>query len=55
MPPPGQNPSFARFGFNLRLTKAVKWLLIINGGEHFFHGRLTELRQAVMDFVADSQ
>ena len=30
-------------------------LLIINGGEHFFHGRLTELRQAVMDFVADSQ
>jgi len=32
MPPPGQNPSFARFGFNLRLTRAVKWLLIINGG-----------------------
>ena len=30
-------------------------LLIINGGEHFFHGRLTELRQAVMDFVADNQ
>ncbi len=23
--------SFARFGLNLRLTKAVKWLLIING------------------------
>ena len=30
-------------------------LLIINGAEHFFHGRLTELRQAVMEFVADSQ
>ena len=30
-------------------------LLIINGAEHFFHGRLTELRQAVMDFVEDHQ
>ena len=30
MPPPGQNPSFSRFGANLRLTRAVKWLLIIN-------------------------
>jgi alpha/beta superfamily hydrolase len=30
-------------------------LLIVNGGEHFFHGRLSELRQAVMDFVADNQ
>jgi alpha/beta superfamily hydrolase len=27
-------------------------LLIVPGGEHFFHGRLSELRQAVMDFVA---
>lgn len=26
-------------------------LLIINGGEHFFHGRLTELREAVMTFI----
>lgn len=26
-------------------------LLIINGGEHFFHGRLGELRDAVMRFV----
>ncbi len=26
-------------------------LLIVNGGEHFFHGRLTELRDAVMTFV----
>ena len=26
-------------------------LLIINGGEHFFHGRLAELREAVKDFV----
>ena len=30
-------------------------LLIINGGEHFFHGRLGELRAAVMDFVAEHQ
>jgi alpha/beta superfamily hydrolase len=28
-------------------------LLIVEGGEHFFHGRLTELRQAVMEFVAE--
>jgi len=27
-------------------------LLIIEGGEHFFHGRLAELRNAVMDFIA---
>ena len=30
-------------------------LLIINGGEHFFHGRLGELRDAVMAFVAAHQ
>ena len=30
-------------------------LLIINGAEHFFHGRLAELRGAVMEFVADEQ
>ena len=29
-------------------------LLIVNGGEHFFHGRLGELRNAVMEFVADN-
>ena len=29
-------------------------LLIVNGGEHFFHGRLTELREAIMEFVDDS-
>jgi len=28
-------------------------LLVILQGEHFFHGRLTELRQAVMDFVSE--
>ncbi len=28
-------------------------LLIIPGGEHFFHGRLVELRDAVSEFVAD--
>jgi alpha/beta superfamily hydrolase len=30
-------------------------LLIINGGEHFFHGRLGDLRDAVMVFVAEHQ
>lgn len=30
-------------------------LLIIPGGEHFFHGRLIELRDAVIDFVEDSE
>ena len=44
------------------VEETVKWvdslepgpeLLIVPGGEHFFHGRLTELRQAVMDFVAE--
>ena len=28
-------------------------LLVIPQGEHFFHGRLTELWQAVMDFVSE--
>ena len=27
-------------------------LMIMTGAEHFFHGRLHELREAVMDFVA---
>ena len=26
-------------------------LLVMQGAEHFFHGRLNELRAAVMDFV----
>lgn len=30
-------------------------LLVVTGGEHFFHGRLTELREAVMEFIGDSQ
>lgn len=30
-------------------------LLIVNGGEHFFHGRLTDLREAVIEFVVDNQ
>lgn len=30
-------------------------LLVVSGGEHFFHGRLTDLRDAVIEFVADSQ
>jgi alpha/beta superfamily hydrolase len=29
-------------------------LLIIPGAEHFFHGRLNELREAVAEFVAES-
>ena len=29
-------------------------LLIIAGGEHFFHGRLLELREAVTSFVEDA-
>lgn len=28
-------------------------LLVIEGGEHFFHGRLVELREAVMEFIAN--
>ena len=28
-------------------------LLVVSGAEHFFHGRLTELRDAVLDFVAN--
>ena len=28
-------------------------LLIVPGGEHFFHGRLSELRDAVMEFIAE--
>lgn len=30
-------------------------LLVVTGGEHFFHGRLTELREAVMEFIGVSQ
>ncbi len=29
-------------------------LLIVEGGEHFFHGRLVELREAVTEFVGNS-
>ena len=29
-------------------------LLIISDGEHFFHGRLVELREAVTEFVSDN-
>ena len=28
-------------------------LLVMPGGEHFFHGRLTELREIMIEFVAD--
>lgn len=30
-------------------------LLVIEGGEHFFHGRLVDLREAVIEFVANNQ
>lgn len=30
-------------------------LLILTGAEHFFHGRLTELRESVMEFIARHQ
>jgi alpha/beta superfamily hydrolase len=30
-------------------------LLVMTGAEHFFHGRLVELRNAVEDFVAESR
>lgn len=30
-------------------------LLVVNRAEHFFHGRLAELRDAVMEFVKDEQ
>ena len=29
-------------------------LLVVPGAEHFFHGRLHELREAVMAFIADN-
>jgi len=44
------------------VEETVKWmdgldpgpeLLVIPGGEHFFHGRLAELREAVMEFIAE--
>ncbi|MBT5861952.1 MAG: alpha/beta fold hydrolase [Gammaproteobacteria bacterium] len=46
------------------VEKTVEWvngllpgpeLLIISGAEHFFHGRLVELREAVAEFVIESQ
>ena len=30
-------------------------LLVVEGAEHFFHGRLNDLRSAVMSFVAEAQ
>ncbi len=30
-------------------------LLIVPGAEHFFHGRLNDLREAVMSFIADAK
>ena len=29
-------------------------LLVMPDAEHFFHGRLAELREVVMEFVADA-
>jgi alpha/beta superfamily hydrolase len=30
-------------------------LLVVPGAEHFFHGRLIELRNAVFEFVANAK
>ena len=30
-------------------------LLVMNGAEHFFHGRLNDLRSAVMTFITETQ
>lgn len=30
-------------------------LLVVSGAEHFFHGRLVEVREAVMEFARDAQ
>jgi alpha/beta superfamily hydrolase len=48
----------------VEIDETVEWidglepgpeLLIFQGGEHFFHGRLVELRNAVKEFVVKSQ
>jgi len=48
----------------VEIDETVEWvdslepgpeLLVLTGAEHFFHGRLIELREAVMDFVATRQ
>jgi len=47
----------------VEIDKTVEWvdsldpgpeLLVVPGAEHFFHGRLHELREAVMAFIADN-
>ena len=47
----------------VEIDETVEWvdslepgpeLLVMEGAEHFFHGRLNDLREAVMDFVADA-
>ena len=45
----------------VEIDETVEWvdsldpgpeLLVLEGAEHFFHGRLNDLREAVMDFIA---
>lgn len=47
----------------VEIDETVEWLdsldpgpelLVVPGAEHFFHGRLQELREAVMAFIADN-
>ena len=48
----------------VEIDETVEWvdslapgpeLLVVPGAEHFFHGRLHELREAVMAFIADNR
>jgi alpha/beta superfamily hydrolase len=48
----------------VEIDETVEWvdslepgpeLLVVPGAEHFFHGRLNDLREAVMAFVADNR
>lgn len=48
----------------VRVEETIGWvngllpgpeLIVMGGAEHFFHGRLNDLRAAVMGFVADTQ
>jgi membrane associated rhomboid family serine protease len=55
MGPPRNNQGFARFGLNLRLTRAVKWLLIANGvvfGLELIVGRLEGGLEFLLDELA---
>ncbi len=50
----GGHSSFSRFGFNIRLTKAVKWLLIINVAV-FLLELIVGRMDGGLDFVGDEK